>query len=136
MFLASFSSITRKSSYSAHLKFGVFCAYDFSISALTALTIGAQPAGAADAARMRGRVVHTNVFTQQEFADNNMRELRGGLLPILATVALLGGVVWCGRGRAPSPPLGEEAQRAVVAGETLRAPPSLAAPGARRGRSA
>lgn len=45
------------------------------------------------AARMRGRVAHTNVFTQEEFADNNMRELRGGLLPILATVALLGGVV-------------------------------------------
>ena len=44
-------------------------------------------------------------------------------------LALLGGVVWCGRGRAPSPPLGEEAQRAVVAGaEDPRAAPSLAAP--------
>jgi putative ABC transport system permease protein len=48
---------------------------------------------AALVARLAGQVPHTAVFTQEAFAANNMRELRGGLLPILATVAVLGGVV-------------------------------------------
>ena len=43
--------------------------------------------------RLEGRVAHTSVFAQPVFAENNMQELRGGLLPILATVAVLGGVV-------------------------------------------
>lgn len=43
--------------------------------------------------RLRGQVPRTAVFTQADFAANNMRELRGGLLPILATVAVLGAVV-------------------------------------------
>ncbi|MFN8571232.1 MAG: ABC transporter permease [Gemmatimonadaceae bacterium] len=43
--------------------------------------------------RIRGRIRHTNAFTQEEFTENNMRELRGGLLPILASVAVLGGIV-------------------------------------------
>lgn len=42
---------------------------------------------------LRGRVAHTNVFSQATFAATNMDELRGGLLPILATVAVLGGTV-------------------------------------------
>lgn len=42
---------------------------------------------------LRGRVAHTNVFSQETFAATNMDELRGGLLPILATVAVLGGTV-------------------------------------------
>ncbi len=59
------------------------------------LLVRAAPGMAADtlADHLRGKVQHTNVFTQYEFAENNMRELRGGLLPILASVALLGGVV-------------------------------------------
>ena len=33
---------------------------------------------------------HTHLLTQREFADNNMQELSDGLLPLLATVAILG----------------------------------------------
>ncbi|MEZ5294037.1 MAG: ABC transporter permease [Vicinamibacterales bacterium] len=43
--------------------------------------------------RLSGQVPRTAVFTEAEFAANNMHELRGGLLPILATVAVLGGIV-------------------------------------------
>jgi len=45
------------------------------------------------ARRLRGKVQHTNVLTRDAFAENNMQEMRSGLLPILATVAVLGGVV-------------------------------------------
>ncbi len=45
------------------------------------------------AARLAGQVPRTAVFTHAAFSANNMRELRGGLLPILATVAVLGAVV-------------------------------------------
>ena len=42
---------------------------------------------------LRSRVAHVAVLGRDEFAGNNMEELRGGLVPILATVAVLGGVV-------------------------------------------
>lgn len=42
---------------------------------------------------LRGAVAGANILTQNDFSNNNMRELRGGLLPILATVAVFGGVV-------------------------------------------
>lgn len=42
---------------------------------------------------LRGAVTGANILTQNDFSNNNMRELRGGLLPILATVAVFGGVV-------------------------------------------
>lgn len=45
------------------------------------------------AARLEGRLPGTNVFTQEEFASNNLRESQGGILPILVTVAVLGGIV-------------------------------------------
>ena len=45
---------------------------------------------AALAQALQGRLPHTNVFTQEAFAENNMEALRGGLLPILETVAALG----------------------------------------------
>ena len=66
----------------------------FSDAASFILVRASPGVSAADlAARVRGQVAHTNVFTQEEFAANNMHELRGGLLPILATVAVLGGIV-------------------------------------------
>ena len=43
--------------------------------------------------RLTGVAPRTAVFTQAAFAANNMHELRGGLLPILATVAGLGAIV-------------------------------------------
>jgi len=43
--------------------------------------------------RLTGQVPRTAVFTQATFSANNMHELRGGLLPILATVAGLGAIV-------------------------------------------
>jgi len=43
--------------------------------------------------RLAGRVPRTSVFTREQFAANNMQELEGGFLPILATVAMLGGIV-------------------------------------------
>ena len=45
------------------------------------------------AQRLDGRLPRTSVLTREAFAENNMRELRGGLLPILATVATLGATV-------------------------------------------
>jgi len=42
--------------------------------------------------RLRERVPDMAVLSQEEFAENNMEELRGGLLPILSTVAVLGAV--------------------------------------------
>lgn len=44
-------------------------------------------------ARLEGRLPGTNVFTRDAFASNNLRESQGGLLPILVTVATLGGIV-------------------------------------------
>jgi putative ABC transport system permease protein len=43
--------------------------------------------------RLRARSPHVAVLPQAIFAENNMEELRGGLVPILATVAVLGGIV-------------------------------------------
>ena len=43
--------------------------------------------------RLRARSLHVAVLPQAIFAENNMEELRGGLVPILATVAVLGGIV-------------------------------------------
>jgi putative ABC transport system permease protein len=45
------------------------------------------------AARLRERAPRAAVITQRDFARNNMDELRGGLLPVLATVAVLGAAV-------------------------------------------
>ncbi|MEO6446107.1 MAG: ABC transporter permease [Gemmatimonadaceae bacterium] len=45
------------------------------------------------ATTLRASIPKVAVLTQLDFADNNMDELRGGLLPILATVAVLGGIV-------------------------------------------
>ncbi len=42
--------------------------------------------------RLSERLPRMAVLSQEEFAANNMEELRGGLLPILATVAVLGGL--------------------------------------------
>jgi len=44
-------------------------------------------------ARVRGAGRRLNVFTQAEFARNNLDELRNGLLPVLATVDAFGAVV-------------------------------------------
>lgn len=44
-------------------------------------------------ATLRAAAPDLNVFTADEFTKNNLDELRGGLLPILATVALLGALV-------------------------------------------
>jgi putative ABC transport system permease protein len=43
--------------------------------------------------RVRAAAPGLNVFTADEFTANNLEELRSGLLPILATVALFGAVV-------------------------------------------
>lgn len=43
--------------------------------------------------RLRARSERIAVLAQTTFAENNMDELRGGLLPILATVAVLGAIV-------------------------------------------
>lgn len=43
--------------------------------------------------QLRARLPDVAVLSQSEFAGNNMEELRGGLLPILATVAVLGSIV-------------------------------------------
>lgn len=43
--------------------------------------------------RLRESTRGMSVLTQEEFAANNMDELSGGLFPILATVAVLGGIV-------------------------------------------
>lgn len=48
---------------------------------------------AALAADLRERAPSLNVFTADEFTRNNLDEMRTGLLPILATVALFGGAV-------------------------------------------
>ena len=40
--------------------------------------------------RLRARAPNWSVISKAEFTENNMDELRGGLLPILATVAVLG----------------------------------------------
>ena len=48
---------------------------------------------AALAADLRERAPSLNVFTADEFAGNNLDEMRTGLLPILATVAIFGGAV-------------------------------------------
>jgi putative ABC transport system permease protein len=45
------------------------------------------------ATRLRARVPRVTVLRQGEFSDANVRELRGGLVPILATVAVLGAIV-------------------------------------------
>jgi putative ABC transport system permease protein len=42
---------------------------------------------------LRTRLPDLNAFTSTEFAHNNLEELRNGLLPILATIAIFGGVV-------------------------------------------
>lgn len=44
-------------------------------------------------ATLRAAVPDLNVFTAAEFTTNNLDELRAGLLPILATVALFGAMV-------------------------------------------
>jgi len=50
-------------------------------------------AAAALAQELTGLVPNTNVLTQQAFSNNNIRELREGLLPVLAMAAVLGGIV-------------------------------------------
>lgn len=59
------------------------------------LLITAKPgvSTAALAADLRERAPSLNVFTADQFAGNNLEEMRTGLLPILATVAIFGGVV-------------------------------------------
>ncbi|MBL0170924.1 MAG: ABC transporter permease [Gemmatimonadaceae bacterium] len=44
-------------------------------------------------ARLRARLPKAAVLSQATFAENNMDEMRGGLLPILSTVAVLGSIV-------------------------------------------
>ncbi len=44
-------------------------------------------------ARLESRAPRTSVIAQDVFAENNMDEMRGGLIPILAAVAVLGGFV-------------------------------------------
>lgn len=43
--------------------------------------------------RLRERVPEADVLSQSTFSANNMEESRGGLIPLLLTVAILGGVV-------------------------------------------
>jgi putative ABC transport system permease protein len=43
--------------------------------------------------RLRDRDLHVAVLSQDTFAANNMDEMRGGLIPILSAVAVLGGIV-------------------------------------------
>ena len=59
------------------------------------LLVSAKPdvSMAALAADLRERAPSLNVFTADEFARNNLDEMRTGLLPILATVAIFGGAV-------------------------------------------
>lgn len=45
------------------------------------------------AARLNGQVPRTRAFTRDGFALGNLRELQQGLIPILVTVASMGGVV-------------------------------------------
>lgn len=52
---------------------------------------GASPAVMIDS--IVARVPKVSVLSQADFAHNNMEELRGGLIPILTTVAVLGAVV-------------------------------------------
>ena len=42
---------------------------------------------------IRGKAPELEVFTAAQFAQNNLDELRNGLLPILATISIFGGVV-------------------------------------------
>lgn len=44
-------------------------------------------------ARIRGAMRRVNVFTQAQFVDNNLAEMQSGLLPVLATVAIFGGLI-------------------------------------------
>jgi putative ABC transport system permease protein len=44
-------------------------------------------------ARLNGRVARTRAFTRDAFAAGNLHELQEGLLPILVTVAVIGGTV-------------------------------------------
>jgi len=59
------------------------------------LLVAAKPgvSPAALAADLRERAPSLNVFTAEEFSVNNLDEMRTGLLPILATVAVFGGAV-------------------------------------------
>jgi putative ABC transport system permease protein len=43
--------------------------------------------------RLRSRAPRASVLAQTVFAENNMDEMRAGLIPILTTVAVLGGIV-------------------------------------------
>lgn len=54
-----------------------------------------EPGVAADtlAARLNGRVARTRAFTRDAFATGNLHELQEGLIPILVTVAVIGGTV-------------------------------------------
>lgn len=45
------------------------------------------------AATLRDEQPDLNIFTAEEFIANNLEELRTGLLPILATVAVFGGII-------------------------------------------
>jgi putative ABC transport system permease protein len=42
---------------------------------------------------LRGRQDELNVLSTEEFVDNNLNEMRSGLLPILSTVGVFGGMV-------------------------------------------
>ena len=53
---------------------------------------GREPADSL-AARLRARMPRAAALTQAEFAANNVRELHGGIAPILAAVAVLGAIV-------------------------------------------
>ncbi len=44
-------------------------------------------------ADLRGRQEELNVLTSEEFVENNLDEMRSGLLPILSTVGVFGGMV-------------------------------------------
>jgi len=42
---------------------------------------------------IRAATRRVNVFTERQFVENNLDEMRSGLLPVLATVATFGGLI-------------------------------------------
>ncbi len=55
--------------------------------------VSASPGTAALRARIKEDVPGTDVYTQQEFLANNINEMESGLLPMLFTIAAIGGLV-------------------------------------------
>lgn len=72
----------------AHVLFGM---QDVASYLLVRAAPGVSPGELID--RLRSRAPRASVLAQAVFAENNMDEMRAGLIPILTTVAVLGGIV-------------------------------------------